>query len=92
MMTKNNNVGKFNMIFSTLEDLVPENHTYVLDDKAIDWSFIYPMVENLNSTAGRPSIDSIVLFKIVFLNYIDGIHSLRKTCERCKTDVAYRWF
>ena len=91
-MTKNNNVGKFNMIFSTLEDLVPENHPVRIYDKAIDWSFIYPMVENLYSTAGRPSIDPIVLFKIVFLNYIDGIHSLRKTCERCKTDVAYRWF
>ena len=92
MMTKNNNVGKFNMIFSTLEDLVPENHPVRIYDKAIDWSFIYPMVENLYSTAGRPSIDPIVLFKMVFLNYIDGIHSLRKTCERCKTDVAYRWF
>lgn len=92
MMTKNNNVGKFNMIFSTLEDLVPENHPVRIYDKAIDWSFIYTMVENLYSTAGRPSIDPIVLFKMVFLNYIDGIHSLRKTCERCKTDVAYRWF
>ena len=45
MMTKNNNVGKFNMIFSTLEDLVPENHPVRIYDKAIDWSFIYPMVE-----------------------------------------------
>lgn len=76
-MAKNNNVGKFNMIFSTLEDLVPENHPVRMYDKAIDWSFIYPMVENLYSTVGRPSIDPIVLFKIVFLNYIDGIHSLK---------------
>ena len=92
MMTKNENIGKFNIIFSTLEDLVPENHPVRTYDKAIDWNFIYPLVEDLYSSTGKPSIDPIVLFKIVFINYIDGIHSIRKTCERCKTDVAYRWF
>lgn len=92
MMTKHDNIGNFNMIFSTLEDLVPENHPVRAYDKAIDWTFIYPLVENLYSSTGKPSIDPIVLFKMVFLNYVEGIHSLRKTCERCKTDVAYRWF
>lgn len=92
MMTKNDNIGKFNMIFSTLDDLVPMDHPVRIYDKAIDWKFIYPLVEDLYSVTGKPSIDPIVLFKIVFLNYIDGIHSIRKTCERCKTDVAYRWF
>ena len=92
MMTKKNNIGKFNIIFSTIEELVPEDHPVRFYDKAIDWTFIYPLVEDLYSSYGKPSIDPIVLFKMVFLNYIDGIHSIRKTCERCKTDVAYRWF
>ena len=92
MMTKHDNIGNFNMIFSTLEELVPENHPVRLYDNAIDWKFIYPLVEHLYSSVGKPSIDPIVLFKMIFLNYIDGIHSLRKTAERCKTDVAYRWF
>lgn len=92
MMTKHNNIGKFNMIFDTLEDLVPEDHIIRTYDTAIDWAFIYPLVEHLYSKEGKPSIDPIVLFKMVFLNYIEGIHSLRKTCERCNTDVAYRWF
>lgn len=92
MMTKNYNVGKFNMILSTLDELVPEDHPVRIYDKAIDWTFIYPLVEDLYSSVGKPSIDPVVLFKIIFINYIDGIHSIRKTCERCKTDVAYRWF
>lgn len=29
---------------------------------------------------------------MVFLNYVEGIHSLRKTCQRCQTDINYRWF
>ncbi len=91
-MTKKENIGKFNMIFSTLEDLVPQEHRIRAYDKAVDWNFIYPLVENLYSTTGKPSIDPIVLFKMIFLNYIDGIHSIRKTCERCQTDLAYRWF
>ena len=92
MMTKNNNIGKFEMIFNTLEDLVPQNHPVRMYDSAIDWKFIYPLVEDLYSNVGKPSIDPIVLFKMVFINYIDGIHSLRKTCDRCNTDIAYRWF
>jgi transposase len=92
MMTKNNNIGKFEMIFNTLEDLVPLNHPVRMYDSAIDWKFIYPLVEDLYSNVGKPSIDPIVLFKMVFINYIDGIHSLRKTCDRCNTDIAYRWF
>ena len=92
MMTKHDNIGNFNMIFSTLEELVPQNHSVRLYDNAIDWKFIYPLVEHLYSSVGKPSIDPIILFKMIFLNYIDGIHSLRKTAERCKTDAAYRWF
>ncbi len=92
MMTKKENVGKFNMILSTLEELVPQEHKIRAYDQAVDWKFIYPLVEDLYSTTGKPSIDPIVLFKIIFLNYIEGIHSVRKTCERCQTDIAYRWF
>ena len=92
MMTKNNNVGKFNIILSTLDELVSPDADVRKYDKAIDWTFIYPLVEDLYSTVGKPSIDPIVLFKMVFLNYVEGIHSLRKTCQRCQTDINYRWF
>ena len=92
MMTRHNNIGKFNIIMETIEDLLPQDARVRLYDKAIDWNFIYPLVEEKYSGCGKPSIDPIVLFKLIFLNYIEGIHSMRKTCERCKTDIAYRWF
>ena len=56
MMTKKNNSGAFGFIFQTIEELVPEDHRVRLYDKAIDWTFIYPLVENLYSSYGRPLI------------------------------------
>ena len=91
-MTKNYNKKEFNMILYSIDDLVPQDHFLRKYDEALDWSFIYPLVEDLYSKYGKPSVDPIVLFKIVALNYVEGIHSIRKTCERCKTDLAYRWF
>ena len=41
---------------------------------------------------GRSSIDPVVLFKLVLIQHLDGIASLRGTLRRAQTDVAYRWF
>lgn len=92
MMTRHNNICNFGFIWQTIDQLLPDDHRVRKYDAAIDWKFIYPLVENMYSPYGRPSIDPIVLFKMVFLNYIDGNHSMRKTCQRCETDIAYRWF
>ena len=37
-------------------------------------------------------MDPVVLFKIVFIQHLYGIPSLRRTCEEIKMNVAYRWF
>ena len=39
---------------------------------------------------GQPSIDPVVLFKIVLLQHLDGIPSLRGTLRRAQTDIVYR--
>ena len=49
-------------------------------------------VENLYSDVGRPSIDPVVLFKMIFINIIFGIGSMRKTCREIQVNLAYRWF
>ena len=63
MVTKKDNIGKFEMIFDTLEGLVPANHPVRSYDSAIDWKFIYPLVENMNSNVGKPSIDPIIFLR-----------------------------
>ena len=75
------------------EDLVPQEHLLRKVDKAVDFRRLYEIVEPLYSEEeGRPSIDPVVLFKIVLLQHLDGLASLRGTLRRAETDIAYRWF
>lgn len=75
------------------ESLVPEEHPLRKIDKAVDFGKLYEIVEPLYSEdEGRPSVDPVVLFKIVLLQHLDGIASLRGTLRRAQTDIAYRWF
>ena len=63
MMTKNQINEREQLEILTIEQLVPPNHLVRKLDAATDFSFIYPLVENLYSQLGRPSIDPVVLFK-----------------------------
>ena len=91
MLNVNKNVQS-EMILYTLEDLVPEESLFRKIDKYIDFTFIYDEVKELYSeNNGRPS-DPVVLFKLVFIQAIDGLKSMRKTCEKVKVDLEYRWF
>lgn len=76
----------------SIEELVPKEHLVRKIEHVVDWSFIYDIVAPYYGEKGRPSIDPVVLIKMVFINYIFGIHSMRKTCEEIKVNMAYRWF
>lgn len=92
VMTDRANMKYDGIIMSTLDDLVPQDHLVRTLETTIDWKFIYPLVRSLYSDFGRRSIDPVVLFKMLFINYTFGINSMRKTCEEIKVNMAYRWF
>lgn len=76
-----------------MDELVPSNHLLRKIDNAIDFNKIYEFVENLYSNDnGRPSIDPVVLFKMVMIQHLFGIPSLRKTAEEVCLNIAYKWF
>lgn len=76
----------------SLDELVPKFHLLRKIDRAIDWRKIYPIVEDKYSKIGRPSVDPVVLVKMVMLQHIYGIRSLRQTVAEIEVNVAYRWF
>ena len=80
------------IIFDTLENLVPQDHLVRKIERCMDFTFIEDEVKDLYSSVGRASIPPVVLFKLLLINKIFGINSMRKTCEECKVNIAYRWF
>lgn len=79
--------------FVDTEGLVPQNHLLRQIDAAVDFGKIYEMVEPLYSNDnGRPSIDPVVLFKMVLIQHLYGLNSLRRTAQEVQVNVAYRWF
>ena len=67
------------IILYSLEDLVPQESIYRKIDKYIDFTFIYDKVKDLYcQNNGRNCVDPVVLFKLVFIQTIDGIKSMRK--------------
>lgn len=75
-----------------IEDLVEPNHFLRKLDKAINFNFVYEIVEPLYSNKGRPSIDPVVLMKMLLIGYLYGIDSERKLEENVKYNIAFRWY
>ena len=73
--------------------LVPQDHLLRKIDAAVDFTRIYDLVEDLYcEDNGRPSCDPVVLFKLVMIQHLFGIRSLRQTLRDAEVNVAYRWF
>ena len=92
MLSRNAEKGKQLQVFS-IDQLVPEDHILRKIDEAVDFSFIYDLVEDkycMNN--GRPSIDPVTLIKIPIIQYMFGIKSMRQTIKDIEVNVAYRWF
>jgi len=93
MISKKNEQSRKNIQMVDIDSLVPEKHLVRLVDKVIDFEFIREIVKDYYSEdKGRPSIDPVVLFKIVFIQFLFGIKSMRQTIKEIEVNNAYRWF
>lgn len=92
MMKINKNIQS-EILITTMEELVPKESLFRKVDKYIDFTFIYDLVKDcycLNN--GKYSLDPVVLFKLVFIQTLEGIKSMRQLCKKIKVDAEYRWF
>ncbi|WP_415534379.1 IS1182 family transposase [Dehalobacter sp. 4CP] len=80
------------MLCVLMEDLVPKGHFLRKLDAAIDFSFIYEIMRPVYSDIGRPSVDPVILVKMLLIGYLYGIDSERKLEEEITVNIAYRWF
>ena len=93
MMTRDTAKSREQIQLLSLDNLVPEDHLVRKLEAALDWSFIYDLVEDKYSEgAGRPSIDPVVLIKLPVIQYMFGLRSMRQTIREAEVNTAYRWF
>ena len=91
MMTRS--IGKqFKLVFVNLDEMVPSDHFLRKLNETVDFEFIYDLMEPLYGKGGRPSIDPVVLIKMLLIGYLYGIDSERKLEEEVCFNLVYRWF
>ena len=76
-----------------IDQLVPREHLLRKIDAAINFDWLYEIAEPLyNEDNGCPGIDPVVLFKMVQIQHLYGLPSLRRTADEVSANICYRWF
>lgn len=92
-MFNTNDSRQMKMELVCIENLVPEDHLLRKIAKYVDFSFIAEITRPYYSEdKGRPCLDPVILFKMLFLGYLYGIRSERRLMEEIKYNIAFRWF
>jgi len=92
-MLRTHDNKQIGMEFVSIEELVPKDHLLRKIERVIDFEFIREKVKDLYcADNGRPAVDPVVLFKMLFLGYIYGVRSERQLVRDIQVNVAYRWF
>lgn len=80
-------------VVTDLEALVPKDHLLRKVEKVMDYEWLYEKLEAYYChDNGRPSTDPVVLIKMVLIQHLFGIPSLRQTYREIIVNLAYRWF
>ena len=65
----------------SLSERVPQDHFLRKVAKVVDLDFVRKLVKPYYSYTGQPSIDPMVLFKMMLIGYFYGITSERRLAE-----------
>jgi len=76
-----------------LDELVPEDCRYRKLDRLVDWSFVREAAARYYAQeVGRPSIDPIVLVKLMLAAALEGVGSARELCRVASLRLDLRRF
>ncbi len=80
-------------VITDIEALVPKDHLLRKIEKVMDYDWLYERLDPYYChDNGRPGTDPVVLIKMVLLQHLYGIPSLRQTYRRIEDTISYRWF
>ena len=76
-----------------IDQLVPKDHLLRKIEKVMDYDWLYERLSPYYCHgAGRDGTDPVVLIKMVLIQHLFGIPSLRQTYREIQLNIAYRWF
>ena len=85
--------GRREAVIVDIDTLVPKDHLLRKIEKVMDYEWIYERLEPYYChNNGRPGTDPVVLIKMVLIQHLFGIPSLRQTYQRIQDTLSYRWF
>ena len=80
-------------VITDLDSLVPEDHLLRKIERVMDYEWLYERLDPYYChDNGRPGTDPVVLVKMVLIQHLYGIPSLRQTHREIEVNLAYRWF
>src|SRR3974390_2042349 len=75
-----------------LDEAVPDDHPVRGIAAVLDLSWVYAELARYYPKIGRPSIDPVLMIRMLLVGYAFAIRSERMLCREVKVNLAYRWF
>ena len=72
-----------------LDSMVPDDHLLKRLDKLVSFDFVRDSTKSYYSHTGKPSIDPVVLLKMLMIGYLFDIRSERRLVDEISLNLAY---
>ena len=76
----------------TLESLVPSDHLVRRLAKVVELRWVRAATAEHYSNTGKPSIDPVVIAKMMIVGFLYNINSERQLMREIQVNLAYRWY
>ena len=71
---------------------MPHDHLVRSIADVLDLSWVRAELAPHYSALGRPSIDRVLMIRMLVVGYVFAIRSERALCREVQVNLAYRWF
>jgi transposase len=75
-----------------LDETVPDDHPVREIAAVLDLSWVHSELAPYYPRLGRPSIDPVLMIRMLIVGYVFAIRSERALCRDVRVNLAYRWF
>jgi len=76
----------------SLERRVPQDHPLRKINQLVDFDFIRSKIADLYGHVGKPSVDPVVIIKLMFLAYYENVKSERALIKQLSFRLDWLWF